>query len=145
MSVRMYLKLYCQERDLGDEYGWEQIHGDVFRPATHRLLFTALIGTGYHVSVVSLCTIIFAIVGELYTEWVVLRDLCALYTREQILLPWCLMTTSNSFDKTDREYSSLASTDDLIDSGGQRSRSQQTEVAKTCSLMLGHQSPSTTS
>jgi len=68
MSVRMHLKLICQERDLGDEYGWKQIHGDVFRPATHRLLFTALIGTGYHVSLVSLCTIVFAIVGELYTE-----------------------------------------------------------------------------
>lgn len=56
------------ERDLGDEYGWKQIHGDVFRPATHRLLFTALIGSGYHICLVALCTIVFAIVGELYTE-----------------------------------------------------------------------------
>jgi len=68
MFVRKHLKLCFKERDLGDEYGWKQIHGDVFRPATHRLLFTALIGTGYHVSLVALCTIIFAIVGELYTE-----------------------------------------------------------------------------
>lgn len=74
-----YLKLLCQERDLGDEYGWKQIHGDVFRPATHRLLFTALIGTGYHVAIVSLCTITFAIVGELYTEWVVFPGLCAMH------------------------------------------------------------------
>ena len=32
------------ERDLGDEYGWKQVHGDVFRPAASPLLFSALIG-----------------------------------------------------------------------------------------------------
>ena len=39
------------ERDLGDEYGWKQIHGDVFRPAEQRMLFCSLIGTGAQVSV----------------------------------------------------------------------------------------------
>jgi transmembrane 9 superfamily protein 3 len=34
------------ERDLGDEYGWKQIHGDVFRAPPQILLFSALIGTG---------------------------------------------------------------------------------------------------
>ena len=57
-----------QERDLGDEYGWKQVHGDVFRPTTHPMLFSATIGTGYQIVVVSLCVIVFAIVGELYTE-----------------------------------------------------------------------------
>ncbi|KAF4525206.1 hypothetical protein B566_EDAN008314 [Ephemera danica] len=56
------------ERDLGDEYGWKQVHGDVFRPASHSTLFSALIGTGYQVTTVTLCVIIFAILGELYTE-----------------------------------------------------------------------------
>ncbi|GAB6028159.1 Transmembrane 9 super member 3 [Chamberlinius hualienensis] len=56
------------ERDLGDEYGWKQVHGDVFRPVSHSLLFTSLVGTGYQVSVVSLCVVLFAIVGEMYTE-----------------------------------------------------------------------------
>jgi transmembrane 9 superfamily member 3 len=56
------------ERDLGDEYGWKQVHGDVFRPATHPLLFSALIGTGHQVVTVALAVILFAIVGELYTE-----------------------------------------------------------------------------
>lgn len=56
------------ERDLGDEYGWKQVHGDVFRPATHPLLFSALIGTGYQVVSVAFAVILFAIVGELYTE-----------------------------------------------------------------------------
>ena len=37
------------ERDLGDEYGWKQIHGDVFRPATQRMFFCSLIGTGAQV------------------------------------------------------------------------------------------------
>ncbi|XP_064618041.1 transmembrane 9 superfamily member 3-like [Liolophura sinensis] len=56
------------EKDLGDEYGWKQVHGDVFRPASHPMLFSALIGTGYHISVVAGCVITFAILGELYTE-----------------------------------------------------------------------------
>eukprot|EP00918_Siedleckia_nematoides_P020114 GHVU01042882.1.p1 GENE.GHVU01042882.1~~GHVU01042882.1.p1 ORF type:complete len:583 (+),score=64.16 GHVU01042882.1:110-1858(+) len=56
------------ERDLGDEYGWKQVHGDVFRPASHPGLFAALVGTGYQITTVSFCVIIFAMVGELYTE-----------------------------------------------------------------------------
>jgi len=27
------------DRDLGDEYGWKQVHGDVFRPSSHPMLF----------------------------------------------------------------------------------------------------------
>lgn len=56
------------ERDLGDEYGWKQVHGDVFRPASHPMLFSALIGAGYQITVVVFSVIIFAILGELYTE-----------------------------------------------------------------------------
>lgn len=56
------------ERDLGDEYGWKQVHGDVFRPASRPMLFSALIGSGYQITIVVFCVIVFAIVGELYTE-----------------------------------------------------------------------------
>lgn len=56
------------ERDLGDEYGWKQIHTDVFRPPSHRLLLSALVGTGYQVACVAFVVIISAIFGELYTE-----------------------------------------------------------------------------
>ncbi|XP_013114037.1 transmembrane 9 superfamily member 3 [Stomoxys calcitrans] len=56
------------ERDLGDEYGWKQVHGDVFRSPPHTLLFSAMIGAGYQLISVVFCVIIFAIVGELYTE-----------------------------------------------------------------------------
>lgn len=53
---------------MGDEYGWKQVHGDVFRPASHPIMFSALIGAGYQVTVVTFAVIIFAIIGELYTE-----------------------------------------------------------------------------
>ena len=70
MTILVFVLVWFQERDLGDEYGWKQVHGDVFRPATYPILFSSLIGTGYHILFVSTCVIIFAIVGELYTEWV---------------------------------------------------------------------------
>ncbi|XP_055325476.1 transmembrane 9 superfamily member 3 [Sitodiplosis mosellana] len=56
------------ERDLGDEYGWKQVHGDVFRSPTHNMLFSSLIGTGYQLTTVVFSVIVFAILGELYTE-----------------------------------------------------------------------------
>lgn len=56
------------ERDLGDEYGWKQIHTDVFRPPSHTLLFSSAVGTGYQVLAVSFVIIMSAIAEELYTE-----------------------------------------------------------------------------
>lgn len=56
------------ERDLGDEYGWKQVHGDVFRTPPHSLFFSAMVGTGHQLTSVVFSVIIFAIIGELYTE-----------------------------------------------------------------------------
>lgn len=56
------------EKDLGDEYGWKQVHGDVFRPASNAMVFSAMIGAGYQITVVTFAVIVFAILGELYTE-----------------------------------------------------------------------------
>ncbi|XP_050536753.1 transmembrane 9 superfamily member 3 [Daktulosphaira vitifoliae] len=56
------------EKDLGDEYGWKQVHGDVFRPVSYPMLFSAIIGCGHHITVVTLLVIIFTIIGDLYTE-----------------------------------------------------------------------------
>jgi transmembrane 9 superfamily member 3 len=56
------------ERDLGDEYGWKNIHGDVFRSSSHPMLFTSLIGCGYQLTTVVFTVTIFAIIGDLYTE-----------------------------------------------------------------------------
>ncbi len=60
--------LHFQERDLGDEYGWKQVHGDVFRSPTHPLLFSSLIGSGYQIATVTVLCITITIVGDLYTE-----------------------------------------------------------------------------
>ncbi|KAM7385936.1 hypothetical protein PAMP_001976 [Pampus punctatissimus] len=56
------------DRDLGDEYGWKQVHGDVFRPSSHPLIFSSLIGSGCQIFSVSLIVIIVAMVEDLYTE-----------------------------------------------------------------------------
>jgi transmembrane 9 superfamily protein 3 len=68
LNVFTVVFMLAQERDLGDEYGWKQVHGDVFSPASHSMLFSALVGAGYQVTVVVLSVIIFAMLGELYTE-----------------------------------------------------------------------------
>lgn len=57
-----------KERDLGDEYGWKQVHGDVFRPPPQAMIFSALVGTGHQLAVASLCVILIAILGDLYTR-----------------------------------------------------------------------------
>lgn len=64
VNVRHFL----QERDLGDEYGWKQVHGDVFRPPSMPMFFSSLIGTGYQVGAVVGIVIVITMVGELYTE-----------------------------------------------------------------------------
>jgi transmembrane 9 superfamily protein 3 len=56
------------ERDIGDESGWKQIHGDIFRPPPYLLLFSALIGTGHQLAVLILCVITFSILGSLYAD-----------------------------------------------------------------------------
>ena len=60
--------IFIQERDLGDEYGWKQVHGDVFRPPAFTLLLSSVVGSGYQIAFVIFTVVIFAIVGELYTE-----------------------------------------------------------------------------
>lgn len=56
------------ERDLGDEYGWKQVHGDVFRPPAYSMLFSALIGAGVQLCTVTTSVITFAMIGDLYQE-----------------------------------------------------------------------------
>uniref|UniRef100_A0A672LIA7 Transmembrane 9 superfamily member n=1 Tax=Sinocyclocheilus grahami TaxID=75366 RepID=A0A672LIA7_SINGR len=56
------------DRDLGDEYGWKQVHGDVFRPSSHPMIFSSLIGSGCQIFSVSFIVIILAMIEDLYTE-----------------------------------------------------------------------------
>uniref|UniRef100_A0A183BKN8 Transmembrane 9 superfamily member n=1 Tax=Globodera pallida TaxID=36090 RepID=A0A183BKN8_GLOPA len=58
----------ADELDLPDDYGWKQVHGDVFRSPAHPLLFSSIIGTGYHLITSVLTTILLAIISEFYTE-----------------------------------------------------------------------------
>ena len=52
------------ERDLGDEYGWKQVHGDVFRPPSYPMLLSVFVGTGYQVATVAFFVIVIAIFGS---------------------------------------------------------------------------------
>lgn len=54
------------ERDLGDEYGWKQVHGEVFRMPAFPTFFASLIGIGYHLASVTVIVIILVIMGDLY-------------------------------------------------------------------------------
>ncbi|CAG8492124.1 31918_t:CDS:10 [Gigaspora margarita] len=57
-----------QDHDLGDEYGWKQVHGDVFRAPRSLLLFSALVGTGHQLMWLTLVMILYIIIGDLYAE-----------------------------------------------------------------------------
>ncbi|CAG0903956.1 unnamed protein product [Cyprideis torosa] len=62
------VELDDMEKDLGDEYGWKQVHGDVFRAPSYPMIFATLIGCGYQIAIVTFCVILLATLGELYTE-----------------------------------------------------------------------------
>eukprot|EP00903_Cladosiphon_okamuranus_P013038 g12165.t1 len=51
---------------LGDDSGWKQVHGDVFRAPKHLMLFSSLYGTGCQLAVLVLVVILFAIAGPLH-------------------------------------------------------------------------------
>lgn len=54
------------DRDVGDESGWKQIHGDVFRPPHRLLLFSALVGTGHQLALLVFSVIFFSTLGNYY-------------------------------------------------------------------------------
>eukprot|EP01134_Creolimax_fragrantissima_P004868 CFRG4868T1 len=56
------------ERDLVDEYGWKQVHADVFRLPKHATMLATLVGTGTHIFLCSLCSILAAMWGDMYEE-----------------------------------------------------------------------------
>jgi transmembrane 9 superfamily protein 3 len=62
------MDIEAEDADITDEYGWKQVHGDVFRPPSYPLIFCSLIGTGYHLLSVLFITISLAILAEFYTE-----------------------------------------------------------------------------
>ncbi|CAM9191005.1 unnamed protein product [Ectocarpus sp. 8 AP-2014] len=53
---------------IGEDSGWKQVHGDVFRAPKHLMLFSALFGTGCQLAVLVLLVILFAIAGPLHGD-----------------------------------------------------------------------------
>ena len=61
------------ERGVGEEAGWKQVHGDVFRKPSNILIFTVLIGSGYQIIFMFAVMIALSIISELYSNEVLLH------------------------------------------------------------------------
>lgn len=57
-----------EDERVGDERGWKQVHGDVFRPPQRLVLFAALIGTGTQLATMVLFVVLCAIAGTYYVK-----------------------------------------------------------------------------
>nr|KAJ3421942.1 hypothetical protein HK105_001744 [Polyrhizophydium stewartii] len=61
-------RLLDMEPDLGDEYGWKLVHGDVFRAPPHLTMLSAFTGTGMQLVIMAFFVILATIAGNLYVE-----------------------------------------------------------------------------
>mmetsp|Transcript_14292 Transcript_14292/g.19538 ORF Transcript_14292/g.19538 Transcript_14292/m.19538 type:complete len:693 (-) Transcript_14292:269-2347(-) len=52
----------------GEDSGWKQVHGDVFRAPQFLILFASIIGTGWQLITLTLGVILFAVAGPLHGE-----------------------------------------------------------------------------
>jgi len=62
-DLRRYNQMDPNEE--AEETGWKLVHGDVFRPPTHPMFLSVLIGSGVQVFGMTLITMIFAVLGFL--------------------------------------------------------------------------------
>lgn len=51
-----------------DDFGWKNVHGDVFRAPKYLLLYSAMLGTGYQLIVLGLCVITLTLFATMYDE-----------------------------------------------------------------------------
>lgn len=56
------------DSSLGEDSGWKQVHGDVFRAPKHLMVFSAFFGTGCQLSVLVLVVVLFALAGPLHGD-----------------------------------------------------------------------------
>ena len=56
------------DRGVGEDSGWKQVHGDVFRQPPNLTLFAALLGTGTQLLVLVISVIVICILATLYAE-----------------------------------------------------------------------------
>lgn len=54
---------------IGEDSGWKQVHGDVFRAPSMLVLYSAMIGTGWQLVVLVVGTILYAMAGKLRLTW----------------------------------------------------------------------------
>jgi transmembrane 9 superfamily protein 3 len=52
----------------GDDSGWKQVNADVFRRPSHLVLYTALTGTGYQLTLLAVVVVLAAFAGSLYVD-----------------------------------------------------------------------------
>jgi len=52
----------------GEDSGWKQVHGDVFRAPLALPLFAAILGTGWQLIALTLSVVLFAVAGPLHGE-----------------------------------------------------------------------------
>lgn len=53
------------EDGVQEEFGWKLVHADAFRPPSHRLLLSVLVGNGIHILCMCGVTLAFAVLGFL--------------------------------------------------------------------------------
>ncbi|KAJ3066539.1 hypothetical protein HDU98_010145 [Podochytrium sp. JEL0797] len=56
------------DSDLSDEYGWKQVHGDVFRPPMHLTALAGLLGSGLQLGILALIVILYAVLADVENE-----------------------------------------------------------------------------
>ena len=56
------------ERGVGEDSGWKQVHGDVFRTPPNLIFFTALYGAGHQLLLLFLLFIFLSIAASLYVQ-----------------------------------------------------------------------------
>lgn len=56
------------ERGVGEDVGWKQVHGDIFRRPNYIMFFTALLGTGVQLVFLIFFMIVLAIAQSVYSE-----------------------------------------------------------------------------
>ncbi|KAI7885291.1 hypothetical protein K492DRAFT_141962 [Lichtheimia hyalospora FSU 10163] len=63
-DISRYNAVEAQE-DVQEDYGWKLVHGDVFRPPTHPMLLSVLVGSGMQLVAMTGLVLVFAILGFL--------------------------------------------------------------------------------
>ena len=57
-----------QGSNLNEDSGWKQVHGDVFRAPAFLTMFSAILGTGWQLIVLTFGVILFAVAGPIHGE-----------------------------------------------------------------------------